>query len=443
MSARTNAALFALLASSAACAQAVGGDDEDLGRAEMAMQDEGPQPFIPNDKQLKHPNGFVATYSTLGRLDMSNPFNVPQGDNGRSCSTCHVASAGWSIRPDQVQEMFNKTGGQHPIFNVLDANNQNDPRAVSANPADRRQAYSMLLNKALFRRGSTPAAATREFDIVAADDPFGWGSLTRISVWRRSMPTTNFHTHAVTGTGEIGPIGWDLGSATLFAQAENNIRTGQHGPPASTIPGDPLVVQAMVDFEASFATANVVLPGVGELTACGGRGGTAVLAQQARVNAPFDLYTNWLTANCSNAKRKSIARGEVLFNTRARATGGTCRGCHNAQNSGSNINGTLFDIGASDARWRTADMPLYTLKNRATGEEIQTTDPGRANRTGRWADINRFKTPSLRGVSSHAPYFHNGICDDLPCVVKFYEESLGFNFTPSEEEDLVAFLRAL
>ena len=444
MSARSTAALLALIASVAACAQST--DDE----AEEVASDEAPLLLdllnvktLPNNFPLPHTNGLAATHSTLGNLNFRNAFHTPQGDNGRACVTCHLADAGWSVRPDQIQGYFLLTGGKHPIFNPLDANNQNDPRAVSNNPLERAAAYSQLL-KGLFRRGSTPAEATREFDIVAANDPFGWGSTTRISVWRRSMPTTNFRTHARTADGEIGPIGWDHGSATLFAQAENNIRTGQHGPPASTVPGDPVVVQEMVDYEASFVTANVFLVDVGALDACGGRGGTGALIGQQPVDAPFNLYSNWLSGSCATAKRKSVARGEVLFNTRTRANGGgTCRGCHNAQNSGSNINGTLFNIGTSDERWRTPEMPIYTLKNRVTGEEIRTTDPGRANRSGRWADINRFKTPSLRAVSSHPPYFHNGICKDLLCVVKFYEQSLGFDFNASEEQDLVNFLRAL
>src|SRR5690606_23268918 len=109
-------------------------------------------------------------------------------------------------------------------------------------------------------------------------------------------------------------------------------------------------------------------------------------------------------------------------------------GCHNAKNNGSNINGTLFDIGASRAEFRQRDMPLYTVRNKATGEVRKTTDPGRALRSGSWADMDRFKTPSLRGLSARAPYFHNGIADTLEDVVRHYEEALGFVFTRKERE---------
>jgi cytochrome c peroxidase len=86
----------------------------------------------------------------------------------------------------------------------------------------------------------------------------------------------------------------------------------------------------------------------------------------------------------------------------------------------------------SFAPWRTATL-----------EERQTTDPGRALRSGRWADLDRFKTPSLRGLAARPPYFHNGISATLKDVVLHYERALGFVFTPQERDDLAAFLEAL
>ena len=54
-------------------------------------------------------------------------------------------------------------------------------------------------------------------------------------------------------------------------------------------------------------------------------------------------------------------------------------------------------------------MAVYTLKNRSTGEIRHTTDWGRAGTTGLWSDVDRFKTPNLRGLASRGPFFHNGI----------------------------------
>jgi cytochrome c peroxidase len=102
-----------------------------------------------------------------------------------------------------------------------------------------------------------------------------------------------------------------------------------------------------------------------------------------------------------------------------------------------------LDIGIADASRRTPDLPLYTLRNKQTGETIQTTDPGRALITGKWNDIGKFKGPTLRGLAARAPYFHNGSAADLDAVVDFYDQRFGIGLTPEEKADLAAFLRTL
>ena len=92
---------------------------------------------------------------------------------------------------------------------------------------------------------------------------------------------------------------------------------------------------------------------------------------------------------------------------------------------------------------RTPDLPLYTFRSRVTGETRQLSDAGRGNITGLWADLGRFKTPTLRGLASRAPYFHNGIAATIEAVVRHYERHVGFVFTDEERADLVAFLGAL
>ena len=88
-------------------------------------------------------------------------------------------------------------------------------------------------------------------------------------------------------------------------------------------------------------------------------------------------------------------------------------------------------------------MPLYTLKNKTTGEIVKTTDPGRALLTGKWKDIGRFKGPILRSVASRPPYFHDGSAPDLQSVVEFYNTRFSIGLTEREKADLVAFLAAL
>ena len=107
------------------------------------------------------------------------------------------------------------------------------------------------------------------------------------------------------------------------------------------------------------------------------------------------------------------------------------------------MGGVLFDVGASAASRRLPGMPLYTVRNKTTLQTIQTTDPGRAGSTGKWADLNRFKVPSMRGLAARAPYFHNGVAATLLDVIRLYEQVFGFDFSPSEESDLVAFMNAL
>jgi cytochrome c peroxidase len=88
-------------------------------------------------------------------------------------------------------------------------------------------------------------------------------------------------------------------------------------------------------------------------------------------------------------------------------------------------------------------MPLYTLRNKTTGELRQVTDPGRALISGKWKHIGRFKGPMLRNLAARAPYFHNGSAADLDAVVDFYDTRFQIGLTAGEKSDLVAFLRSL
>ena len=154
----------------------------------------------------------------------------------------------------------------------------------------------------------------------------------------------------------------------------------------------------------------------------------------------FDLFDAW--KGSLNLQRAQIARGQELFNN-VNSSGRQCRGCHNAANNGQNVGGTLFDIGTSRRR-----PPQGGHGRLHPAEPEQRADPGDhrlgpGGTTGLWNDVDRFKTPNLRGLASRGPFFHNGIAATLHEVVRFYEEALGFEFTGFEEADLVAFLSAL
>jgi cytochrome c peroxidase len=159
-----------------------------------------------------------------------------------------------------------------------------------------------------------------------------------------------------------------------------------------------------------------------------------------KVAGRSDLFDAW--ASHGNPRRAQIFRGQELFNN-LNSGGRSCSGCHNSANNGTSINNLLFDIRTASAEARTADLPLYTFRNRTTGEIRQLTDAGRGQITGLWSDLGRFKTPTLRAPVARAPYFHNGIALTLEEVVRHYERHLGFVFTDAERADLVAFLNAL
>jgi cytochrome c peroxidase len=296
-----------------------------------------------------------------------------------------------------------------------------------------REAAFTMLRKAKHRRvQSVPANA--EFAVDAVDDPFGAGSTTKFVFFRRSMPTANFAQVSTQWDSANTQSTLRLG---LEKQAKGNVTGAQQG----TTPSNPVVAE-IVDFESSLFHAQTFIHGVGRLDEDGAMGGPENRANQALVNARFDMYDAW--QDHADEGKAQIYRGQELFNTKTRPTGGgACRGCHNAANDGQSVNGTLFNIGVSRPEFAEPDMALYTLRNLATGEIKVTTDGCRGWRTGKWADLEKCKTPSLRGVSSRGSYFRNGIAETLEEVVDHYEVALGFDFTDEEEADLVAFLKAL
>ena len=394
---------------------------------------------LPNGLPLPNSAGFAATYSTRGFVDFTTPFHQPLGTNGRSCGSCHVANSAWSLTPADARFLFLLTGGTHPLFRPLDAVTAEAPVATVS---ERRAAYRLLLEKGLFRR-TVDVPGTREYDLVDVDDPHG-NPPTKITTFRRPLGTTNLAFAA--------GVHWDIRTApiadlhqALLNQVRGNVIAAQQGSAPT-----PEVMEEVVAWEESLTTAQVWVHGVGSLDRCGARGGPEFLAQQPKVSGRFDLFDAWIglapgscTDRKTDAKRAQIARGQELFNTALSTSGRKCQGCHNVANNGTNLAGTVFNIGVSAASRRTPDLPLYTLQSRLDGSTVQTTDPGRAVITGLWSDLDRFKVPSLRGLAARAPYFHNGIAATLGDVVRHYEESLGFDFTPEEEADLVAFLRAL
>jgi len=398
-----------------------------------AVDAEGDPSSIPNNRPVGNPGGHSATFSTHGLVELTGEYFQAQGTNGRNCGTCHIHQEAWAINPPTIQRLFDETGGTHPIFNPLDADN---PATADFSTVEgRRAACSMMLTRGVFRRGGAPRAGA-EWELVAVDDPHGFANLGRIVQWRRVMPTINFPLGSAT-------INWDGGNsvgtdqlAGLVNQATRNVTGAQQGSPA---PEE--AIEDIVGFEVGLFTAQLVVPGVGRLDSDGARGGPEQLSLMPKEAGRVDLFDAWQDSD--NPRRRQIFRGQELFNNVNVPANGSCRGCHSSRNNGTSVNNLLFDIGTASAAERTPDLPLYTVRNRTTGEIRQLTDTGRGNVTGLWRDLGRFKTPTVRALAARAPYFHNGIAATLEDVVRHYERNLGFVFTDEERADLVAFLNAL
>ena len=425
----------------------------------------------PNVIVAPNPSGEASTYSLAGAIDTSNPFFKSLGTNGRSCSSCHIAAEGWTITPRGVQQRFLATAGMDPVFRTNDGSNS--PNADVSTFLARLSAYSMLLRRGLIRVG-IGVPPTAEFELVAVDDPYGYASSKELSLFRRPLPTTNlkFLSGVMWDGRETFPntsIHFDLGhqanGATLgHAQAATPLTAAQ--------------AEEIVNFEVQLFTAQSRDNEAGDLHAQGALGGPVELSATPfylGINdtlgadpsgAPFDpvamkMFAAWSasTADTDLADaRRAVARGQTLFNTRQFNVSGvrglndalgvavipaTCTTCHNTPGVGNHSVSLPLDIGITDESRRTPDMPLYTLRNKATGELYRTTDPGRALISGRWADRSRFKGPILRALATRAPYFHDGSAATIQDVVQFYQTRFGAAFNDDEKSDLIAFLRSL
>ena len=398
----------------------------------------------PRQMQFADATGTIRTFSAGGPLNTDTPFFQSLGTNGRACVTCHQPSDAWTVTPAHLRERFTASRGLDPIFQSNDGSNCEGATPTSL--AQRRAAFSLLLNKGLIRVGLT-VPPDAEFTVVAVNDPYACGgALDNVSVYRRVLPSTNL--------AFLSTVMWDGRETRPGVSIVDNLKA-----------------------QAKDATTDHA---AGSLHADGAVGGPAALSRQAfflGINDPlggnptgaafdprvFTLFSPWMRSSRNSGNevtdsRAAIARGEALFNTRpivitgvaglndnpnvgARFSG-FCTTCHDTPNSGNHSVSAPLNIGLSDASTRTPDLPLYTVRNKLTGSEIQTSDPGRAMISGRWNDVGKFKGPILRGLAARAPYFHNGSAATLDAVVEFYNTRFMLGLTTREKSDLLAFLRA-
>ena len=434
-------------------------------------------PSNPTALTFANPSGAIGIVG-LNQPGTDHPFFQSLGTNGRSCVTCHQPAQGWSITPAEIRDRFGRTDGLDPIFRANDGSNCEG--ADISTIGKRRRAFSLLMEKGLIRvKLEVPANA--EFEILTVDDPYRCiGSLTSASMYRRPLPSANLKfVSAVMWDGRASKPGQAVRDG-LIHQVVDAVTGHAQGPVPQAAQ-----IHSIVDFELGLFSTQVVDRSAGNLTGGAVRSGPATLVRELfciGINDPLDmrppmpgacgassggldpfvftLFRGWTDSDAPH--RQAIARGEAIFNTRQFVIdnvpglngrledpvrrpmlNGTCTVCHDTPNAGNHSVPMALNIGVSDASRRTPDQPLYTLRNRATGETIRTTDPGRAMVTGKWTDIAKFKGPVLRALAARPPYFHDGSAATLADVIKFYDTRFQGRFTEQEKSDLLAFLRAL
>jgi cytochrome c peroxidase len=440
---------------------------------------------IPNLFPFPNASGILETNFTSGngQIDTSGPFFQSLGTNGRSCFSCHRPDQGWTISAQNMALLFDLTLGTDPVFRPVDGANC-DQNIDTTSINGRRQAYSLLTSRGLIRIPiAVPAGA--DYQVVTVNNQYGCGDTSTISQYRRPLPAANLRflsTVMWDGRESTPPTTQKITFATnpgdlladLAHQAADAVSIHAQG----ATPLSPSLQQQIVAFETSLFTAQAIDYGAGFLNANGATGGPAPLATQPffiGINDPlgqnptgaafnpaiFSLYAAWANTNgFGSAARASVSRGEILFNSKPisitgvaglndtlgiAAIPGTCGTCHSTPNAGNHSVSLPLNIGVADLTnsLGLSYLPVITLQNIATGQTVQTTDPGRALITGKFADIGKFKGPVLRGLASRAPYFHNGSAMTLGNAVDFYNVRFGIGITAQERADLVAFLQTL
>jgi cytochrome c peroxidase len=329
-------------------------------------------------------------------------------------------------------------------------------------------------------------------------NPYGCNETSTLSMYRRPLPSTNLsflstlmwdgrESSAQTGAKKITfPVnpGDPTSLSLLMFDLRHQAVDATTGHAQGAVPSA-AQVDDIVNFEMQLLTAQAKDKKAGDLNADGATGGPSGLWSQLQgffvgINDPigmgpvggspftnviFQLYTAWSGIFQGHDEgeahhRAQIARGQALFNTKpiqiTRVAGlnddlnmpviqGFCGTCHDSPNVGNHSVSAPLNIGVGDldSSLNLSYLPVMTLENIATGEIKQTTDPGRAMITGKWNDVGRLKGPILRGLTSRAPYFHNGSAQTLDDVLEFYNRRFNVGFTPQEKDDLVAFLLTL
>lgn len=339
--------------------------------------------------------------------------------NGRTCSTCHASATG-TISPADARKRF-KANRHDPLF-LHDGSDDGHGNGASRMLSDATVLVEIPLPE----------------NVTLADDP-----TARSVVVRRGIPST-LNTPALDRV-----LMFDGRQPDLESQALSAI---QGHAQARRVPTD-WEIKRIKEFETA-DDAFFSSPGLRDFA----RGGAAPALPEGRTDAE--------------------KRGRRFFEDVTDLVDfkhGACAACH----SGPMLNETnslLYTVAKVPVHTRFQSVRVsemnearnpvhdYVFKNADnTTTRLVTPDPGRAlitgigKESGLFDNVNAFKIPTLWGVSSTAPYFHDNSARSLEDVVahynKFFEVASDLDgpgpqppvivLTPGDQADIVAYLKML
>lgn len=244
----------------------------------------------------------------------------------------------------------------------------------------------------------------------------GWSDNSPVSTGIKGQQGTRNAPTVINATYMLSQF-WDGRAPTLEEQAKgpliNPVEMGQPNHDAvvekvKSIPGYQPLFQKAFGEEPNIDNIVMAIASF-ERTVLGG-------------NSRFDKFQNGDTS----ALNESEQRGKDLFFGKA-----NCTRCH----VGSNFSDSQFH-------------------NLGVGMNKPKPDLGRYEITKQEEDKGAFKTPTVRDITKHAPYMHDGSEKTLEEVVEFYDRGgeknphldfrmVPLNLTEQEKTDLVAFMKAL
>jgi cytochrome c peroxidase len=429
----------------------------------------------------------------LGKRLFEQPF---PGSNGRACATCHVSGEGFTLRPESVEARLRQIP-QDPLFARIDAD---DP--------DAEQLSFEALKKGLVR---VVLKLPDNMDLIDLEGNVITPADRTFFVWR-GVPS-------VADVALSAPYQLDGREATLQQQARNAILSHSQGREASSFELDRLAQFQRSTFSSPRArfVAGLMQVGLREEQIPTPEDYLPLSEQERRGREVYDVACKACHGGASTERiidrdvhtffsMALTEQGNVLFATAPGKPPTPVRVARpgvDFMNVGFGAATYAGQIGLAPSFNASVSLPRYRFRFYSDAARTQrlldlpprpvtisgdpfdpravrdengapivgpnllpqqfTTDPGRAAVTGDPADFEAFDMPSLRGIASSAPYFHDNSRATLRDVVDEYSRfvlrlvtPMGLptlppeqpggrseSLTPDQKNDLLAFLQRL